>query len=164
MWLFLKNLLLTIIVPGTVAFWLPLSIAGYRVRGFGPVGLPQALAAALVLLGSAVMVVATGFFAVKGRGTAAPFDPPRRLVVRGPHRYVRNPMYVGVVVTVLGWALWFQSTQVVLYAGIVWLLFHLFVLLYEEPTLRGKFGDEYVAYCRAVRRWLPGRGYSAATG
>jgi protein-S-isoprenylcysteine O-methyltransferase Ste14 len=159
MLLFLKNTFFAVVVPGTVALWLPLSMVGVRQRGFGVIGWAQFLAAPLIVAGFAVMLVAIGFFGVRGRGTPAPFDPPVHLVVRGPHRYVRNPMYLGVVVAVLGWALWFRSTTLVPYAAVAWLLFHLFVLLYEEPVLRRTFGVEYAAYCRSVRRWIPGRGY-----
>ena len=158
MWLLLKNLLFTIAAPGMVAGWLPVYIAG----GFGRVrslGVSQMLALLLLAVAVAVMLVATWHFGVSGRGTPAPFDPPVRLVVRGPHRYVRNPMYAGVVTAVLAWAIFFESPQLLFYAGAVWLVFHLFVVLYEEPTLRHRFGAEYERYRAAVRRWLPGRPY-----
>lgn len=159
MWLFFKNVFFAVVVPGAVAVWLPLSIAGVRQRGFGFIGLAQLAGLGLVLAGLATILVAIGFFGVRGRGTPAPFDPPVRLVVRGPHRYVRNPMYAGVVVTLLGWAVWFQTSTLVLYAAIAWLGFHAFVMWYEEPTLRRRFGAEYAAYCHAVGRWIPGRRY-----
>jgi protein-S-isoprenylcysteine O-methyltransferase Ste14 len=161
MWLFLKNAFFAVVVPGTVALWFPLYLAGVRERGFGAVGLAQLLALALVVAGFATILIAIGFFGVRGRGTPAPFDPPTHLVARGPHRFVRNPMYVGVIVVLLGWALWFQSTTLVVYAAIAWLCFHMFVLLVEEPVLRRRFGPEYAAYCHAVRRWIPGRGFKA---
>jgi protein-S-isoprenylcysteine O-methyltransferase Ste14 len=101
------------------------------------------------------MVAAIGYFGVVGRGTPAPFDPPKRLVVRGPHRWVRNPMYVGAIMANLGWALWFESLPVAIYAVAWWLVAHLFVVFYEEPTLQRLFGAEYDAYRAAVPRWLP---------
>lgn len=158
MWLFVKNLLFTLAVPGILAGWLPVYLAG----GFGQVrafGVPQLIASLLLAAGFSVMLAATAYFGAVGRGTAAPFDPPVRLVARGPHRYVRNPMYLGLVVAVLGWALWFESAPLVLYAGGGWLFFHLMVVFYEEPTLQRLFGAEYEAYRAAVRRWLPGRRY-----
>jgi len=94
-------------------------------------------------------------FIVIGRGTPAPFDPPRRLVVVGPYRRVRNPMYVGVVSIVFGESILFRSYDLVACALILCLMFHLFVVFYEEPTLRKKFGADYEEYCKAVPRWIP---------
>jgi protein-S-isoprenylcysteine O-methyltransferase Ste14 len=91
-----------------------------------------------------------------GRGTPAPFDPPRRLVIRGPYRFVRNPMYIGGGLALLGAALFYESMPLLAYAGIFFLATHLFVVLYEEPTLRRTFGPEYETYCHRVRRWWPG--------
>jgi protein-S-isoprenylcysteine O-methyltransferase Ste14 len=96
-------------------------------------------------------------FALVGSGTPAPFDPPRRLVARGPYRLVRNPMYLGAALALAGAALFFESKPLAAYAGLFLLATHLFVLLYEEPALRRAFGDDYEAYCRQVGRWLPGR-------
>lgn len=157
-WLAIKNVAFAVLVPGIVAGWLPVSIAGGfdRVSRFG---VPQLLASFLLAGGLSAIVAAIGFFGAVGGGTPAPFDPPVRLVVRGPHRYVRNPMYLGAVLAAWGWALWFESRAVALYAGALWAGFHLFVLFYEEPTLRRRFGAEYEAYRVAVRRWLPGRPY-----
>lgn len=155
-WLALKNAIFAIVVPGVVAGWLPVSLAG----GFGAVrafGAPQLLGSAVLTAGWTLIVAAIIYFGVAGGGTPAPFDPPVRLVVRGPHRYVRNPMYIGSTVASLGWALWFESPVVLAYAAVMWVFYHLFVVFYEEPTLRRVFGAEYDAYCAAVRRWIPGR-------
>ena len=97
-------------------------------------------------------------FAVIGRGTPAPFDPPRRLVVRGPYRYVRNPMYLGAGLALAGAALFYQSGALLGYASGFLVLMHLFVLLYEEPTLGRTFGQDYETYRQQVRRWWPGLG------
>jgi protein-S-isoprenylcysteine O-methyltransferase Ste14 len=94
-------------------------------------------------------------FAREGRGTPAPIAPTRRLVVGGSFRYVRNPGYISVVSLLVGQGLLFGSNGVVLYATVVALGFHVFVVAYEEPTLRRQFGADYDAYCRDVRRWLP---------
>jgi len=96
-------------------------------------------------------------FAFIGKGTPAPFDPPRRLVIRGPYRFVRNPMYIGAGIALAGAALFYQSLSILIYAGLFFLATHLFVVLYEEPTLRQTFGSEYEAYCRQLRRWWPKR-------
>ena len=82
-------------------------------------------------------------------------DAPKRLVARGLYRFVRNPMYVGVLLAIFGQALWFGSVATLWYAMVAALFFHLFVVSYEEPTLRGKFGESYAAYCKTVPRWIP---------
>ena len=91
-----------------------------------------------------------------GKGTPAPFDPPRRLVVRGPYRFVRNPMYIGGGLALGGAALFYESASLLAYAAAFLLAAHFFVVVYEEPTLRRGFGAEYEAYCQRVRRWRPG--------
>jgi protein-S-isoprenylcysteine O-methyltransferase Ste14 len=90
-----------------------------------------------------------------GRGTLAPFDPPERLVVRGLYRYMRNPMYVGVLIMLLGEALFFESLALLWYAVIWFGVINVVVVAYEEPTLRGDFGESYDLYCRTVHRWVP---------
>ena len=94
-------------------------------------------------------------FALQGLGTPAPILPPKHLVVTGLYRFVRNPMYVGVTATILGQAFLLGDPQVLEYGLFVWLCFHLFVMGYEEPTLRSTFGDEYRDFCANVPRWLP---------
>ena len=94
-------------------------------------------------------------FAFIGRGTPAPFDPPRRLVIQGPYRFVRNPMYIGAGLALAGAALFYQSWRLLGYAGLFFLITHLFVVLYEESHLRQTFGQEYEAYCGRIRRWWP---------
>jgi len=105
--------------------------------------------------GAAVALWCIFTFAFVGKGTPAPFDPPRRLVIRGPYRFVRNPMYIGALFTLIGAALFYGSLPILEYTGLFLLVTHLFVILYEEPTLRRTFGEQYEAYCRTVRRWLP---------
>jgi protein-S-isoprenylcysteine O-methyltransferase Ste14 len=153
--LFLKNLLFTVIVPGTVAVYVPLSLAAGR--GGLPPGWGVAQYAALLPLasGCAVYFWCLWDFATFGRGTPAPIDAPRRLVVRGLYHYVRNPMYVGVLLVIAGWALLFSSRLILGYWFIVAVFFHLFVVAVEEPSLRGKFGKSYGQYCREVGRWVP---------
>ena len=94
-------------------------------------------------------------FVSEGEGTPAPVAPTQRLVVGGLYRYVRNPMYVAVVTLILGQAALFADLRLLGYAAAVWLGFHLFVLLYEEPTLRSAFPADYPAFVAAVPRWLP---------
>ena len=96
-------------------------------------------------------------FAFIGKGTPAPFDPPRRLVVKGPYRFVRNPMYIGAGLVLTGAMLFYESLSLLAYTGLFVLVTHFFVVLYEEPTLRRTFGTEYEAYNRRVGRWWPRR-------
>jgi protein-S-isoprenylcysteine O-methyltransferase Ste14 len=112
-----------------------------------------ALVAGAVGAGLALWCVAT--FAFVGRGTPAPFDPPRRLVVAGPYRRVRNPMYIGAAIALGAAALYYQSLALLAFTAGFLVATHLFVVVYEEPTLRRSFGAEYNDYCREVRRWWP---------
>ncbi len=109
----------------------------------------------LTATGAALAIACVLTFAVRGKGTPAPFDPPRRLVTAGPYRYVRNPMYLGAALALAGAALYLSSPALLAYTGGFLLIAHLFVIGYEEPVLRRRFGAAYDAYCRAVPRWRP---------
>jgi len=150
--LFLKNLVFTLVVPGTVAVYVPWLIA--RGQPVGSLGYVLA-SLVLVLVGGTIYLWCLWDFATFGRGTPAPVDSPKRLVVRGLYRYTRNPMYVGVLAVILGWAVLFQAFALVPYAIAVGAVVHLFIILYEEPHLRRVFGTEYEEYCSRVGRWLP---------
>jgi protein-S-isoprenylcysteine O-methyltransferase Ste14 len=113
------------------------------------------LGVVLIVVALPVFVAFNLRFVFEGLGTPAPVAPTRHLVVGGPFRWVRNPGYLGVLGLVIGQALLFGSVAVLLYAAGLALGFHLFVLLYEEPTLRRQFGPDYELYCRTVPRWLP---------
>jgi len=111
-----------------------------------------------IILGSAGAVVALWCvftFVSIGKGTPAPFDPPRRLVIRRAYRFVRNPMYMGAGLALAGAPLFFKSAPLLVYVCVFLLVAHLFVMVYEEPTLRRTFGTDYEAYCDRVRRWAP---------
>lgn len=152
--LFLKNLVFTVLVPGTVAVYLPHAIASSRAST--PFDLARLLiAAALFLLGGAIYFWCLWDFAVSGRGTPAPIDPPTELVIRGLYHRVRNPMYLGVLTVVAGWVVYYRSIRLIEYAVTLAVLFHLFVVLVEEPLLRRRFGAAYEAYRRTVPRWMP---------
>ena len=150
--LFLKNLLFTLVVPGTVAVYLSLRLVGDRPAASGPV---SATAGLVVAAGACIYGWCVWDFATFGRGTPAPIDAPKKLVVRGLYRHVRNPMYVGVLTVILAWAVLFSASELVLYALVVATCFNLFILFYEEPHLRTEFGREYEDYCRRVGRWSP---------
>jgi protein-S-isoprenylcysteine O-methyltransferase Ste14 len=150
----LKNLIFTLVVPGTVGVYVPLLIA----REQTPVsGSRFAIALGLLAAGGALYAWCAWNFAVVGRGTPAPIDAPKKLVTHGPYRFVRNPMYLAVLAVILGWAVLFESTAMLGYALGVGFCCHLFVVLYEEPHLRRAFGAEYENYSLRVGRWLPKR-------
>ena len=109
----------------------------------------------LVVLGGALAVWCIVTFALVGKGTPAPFDPPRKLVAAGPYRWVRNPMYVGAGAALAGAALFYQSAALVAFAAGFLLITHVFVVFYEEPTLERTFGAQYADYRNAVPRWMP---------
>jgi protein-S-isoprenylcysteine O-methyltransferase Ste14 len=152
MLLVLKNLLFTALVPGTVAVYVPLLITQSRSSASG---LTLVLAVAVLVLGAAIYCWCVWDFATFGRGTPAPIDAPQKLVVRGLYRFTRNPMYVGVLAVIVGWAMFFRTMNLVLYALSVGICFHLFIVLYEERRLSEAFGSQYAEYCSEVARWLP---------
>jgi protein-S-isoprenylcysteine O-methyltransferase Ste14 len=118
-------------------------------------GAPQVAGAIIGTAGVLVALWCISTFVWIGRGTPAPFDPPRRLVIRGPYRFVRNPMYIGAGLALGGAALFYKSVPLLIYGGVFLLACHLFVLAYEEPILKRTFGPEYEAYCQRVSRWCP---------
>jgi len=119
------------------------------------IGAFQVVGMVVAVGGGAIALWCILSFAVVGRGTPAPFDPPRRLVVRGPYAVVRNPMYIGAGLALGGASLFYQSLPLLGYTAGFFLVTHLFIVLYEEPTLRHTFGTDYESYCREVRRWWP---------
>ena len=155
--LLLKNLLFTLLVPTTVAVYLPWRIANRSLDALTwPWPLTSFAALFSLLAGAALFFWCLWNFAVIGRGTPAPSDPPQRLVARGPYRLVRNPMYLAALLTIAGWSLFWLSWRVAAYGALLSLLFHCFVVFFEEPGLRRRFGEDYASYCRRANRWLPG--------
>jgi protein-S-isoprenylcysteine O-methyltransferase Ste14 len=154
----LRSLFFTIVVPGTVAVLIPYLIVSREGASLHTPWTPlQVVSLVIMVVGAAILVRCIWDFAAKGRGTLAPIDPPKRLVVQGLFRYVRNPMYLGVLVLLLGEAAFFKSIALLQYTGIWFAIVHLVVVLYEEPSLRRRFGPPYERYCRSVHRWLPTR-------
>jgi len=139
-------------VAGLVPFW----ISRWRLQppwlGFAAIRVAGAL---LILAGLAVLLESFWRFAVKGLGTPAPVVPTRRLVVTGLYRYVRNPMYLAVAAIIAGQALLFGEARLLGYGAFVWCMFHLFVLVYEEPTLAAAYPAEYEDFRANVPRWIP---------
>ena len=145
-----------VIAPGFVAGLAPWWISHWRLEApFFGITAFRIAGGALLVLGVAGLLDSFARFALQGLGTPAPVFPTRRLVVTGLYRYVRNPMYVSVAAAILGQGLLLGNVQLMEYGAVVWLLFHLFVLGYEEPVLRTAFGPEYGRFCAAVPRWIP---------
>jgi protein-S-isoprenylcysteine O-methyltransferase Ste14 len=119
------------------------------------IGVPQIAGLVLVIAGAALAVSCVLVFALVGKGTPAPFDPPRRLVVRGPYRIVRNPMYLGAATALAGAALYYRSVALAAYVVGFIIITNAFVRWYEEPILRRTFGGDYGGYCQRVARWMP---------
>jgi protein-S-isoprenylcysteine O-methyltransferase Ste14 len=117
----------------------------------------RVLGVVLLIAGGALVLETTARFALQGRGTPAPWAPPERFVERGSYRFVRSPMYLGVILLVVGQALLLGREILFVWAVAAWLMFTGFLAFYEEPQLRGRFGASYDDYRRRVRRWLPTR-------
>lgn len=151
---FFRTLIFTIVVPGFWTVLVPYWVVGRGARlGLGGTTIAGGL---LVVAGVALYLTCAFWgFALRGRGTPAPIDPPKNLVVVGPYRVVRNPMYWSVLSVMLGEALAFRSVALAEIGCAFFAFASLFVLIFEEPMLRHKFGAEYETYCRQVPRWLP---------
>lgn len=149
----LRSLLFLIVAPGTVAGYIPLVLlrTGPRIE----TGFFAYLAFPLWVIGGIILLWSFWNFLVQGHGTPAPLDPPKELVATGFYRYVRNPMYVGVLLMLIGHFLWFGFWWLLAYTGLAFIATHLFVTLYEEPTLKRKFGAGYENYLKTVPRWVP---------
>ena len=149
----LRSFLFLLIAPGMVAGYIPLALLreGPRLQ----TGLFAYLAFPLWIVGGLILLWSFWNFLAQGRGTPAPVDPPKELVATGFYRYVRNPMYVGVLAILIGHFLWFGYWNLLVYAAIVFVAFHAFVTFYEEPNLKKKFGAAYEDYLKKVPRWIP---------
>lgn len=151
----LRSLAWAVLVPGLLAFYVPwryFGLAQVHLDARNPLHL---LGLAGVGMGAALLATCIWEFARSGRGTLSPVDPPRELVVRGLYRYVRNPMYLSVTLIVLGEVLLTWSRPLLVYWAIWFVVVNLFVIGYEEPALRRRFGASYEDYTRRVRRWIP---------
>jgi protein-S-isoprenylcysteine O-methyltransferase Ste14 len=145
-----------VIAPGIVAGYVPWRICRWHVEA-PLLGTSSLRVGGVWLIAAGLPVLLDSFtrFALNGLGTPAPILPTRHLVVTGLYRYVRNPMYIAVVSLILGQGLFFGSVLVLEYGVAVWVAFYLFVLIYEEPTLRKSYGPEYEVFCANVPRWIP---------
>ncbi len=152
----LGSVIFFFVAPAVIAGVVPWWMTRWQVRSSLPdVHLLKIVG--VILIGSGLVALLDSFarFALQGIGTPAPAFPTRHLVVTGLYRHVRNPIYVAVVALILGQGLLFASIGLLIYGALIWLSFHVFVVWYEEPTLRKTFGPEYDSYCANVPRWLP---------
>jgi protein-S-isoprenylcysteine O-methyltransferase Ste14 len=153
--LVVRSLLWTILLPGVFAGYVPWRYFGLHRVHFDVFGPTDVVGLACIGLGTLLLGACIVEFARSGRGTLSPLDPPKHLVVRGLYRYVRNPMYLSVTGIVLGEVLVSQSRALAVYWAIWFLAVNLFIMGYEEPTLRRQFGASYDEYRRQVGRWIP---------
>jgi protein-S-isoprenylcysteine O-methyltransferase Ste14 len=145
-----------VIAPGFIAGLVPWWISHWRLESaFLGLQIFRVVGGVLIGLGLIGLLDSFARFALQGLGTPAPVFPTRHLVITGLYRYVRNPMYVAVVSTIVGQGLLFGNIRLLEYGALIWLLFHAFVLAYEEPVLRATFGSEYDVFCKEVPRWIP---------
>ena len=144
-----------LLAPGVVAGLIPGLITGWRIPWAGGWASPPAIAAAVPLVGGVLVLLDAFVRFARADGTPAPPAPTAHLVVVGPYRYVRNPMYLAVLAIILGQALLFGSVGALLYAGVVLVAVVAFVRGYEEPTLEAEYGEEYREFRRNVRGWIP---------
>lgn len=153
----IKTLIFTFIVPGAVTIIVPYWLLSCSAPPALQFGLFRYFGLLPASIGIAILLRCVWDFTFAGKGTPAPIDPPKELVVQGLYRYVRNPMYIGILSILLGEAVFFTSWRLFEYTIIVFSLFYLFVLFYEEPVLKKKFGESYREYCKKVSRWIPRR-------
>ena len=161
--LILRAIIFTILIPGTIAGYLPWSLATGSPQHF-EIGPLRSIGLLVMLAGILFYAASAYFFVTKGNGTPAVWftkpirfiigEEPRTLVLSGLYRFTRNPMYLGVVSTVLGEAILFEKQILFTYAASLWLIFHFVIIVIEEPHLRDREGETYEAYCRSVPRWI----------
>jgi protein-S-isoprenylcysteine O-methyltransferase Ste14 len=154
---FLKTLIFTIFIPGLMTAGFPYLVLQTRETATPPDfgGILGGTGSLLVLIGMAIYFWTAFDFADTGQGTPFPLDPPKAVVRRGLYRFVRNPMYLGIMAVILGESALWRAFELVEYFGSVLAGFVLFVRFYEEPSLKRRFGPSYEEYCRQVPRWLP---------
>ena len=156
LFLLIRSLFWTAVGPGTVTLVIPyLIVTRWQPAIIGIWGVAQFVSLILMAFGAAILFYSIWRFAADGRGTLSPLDAPRQLVVHGLYRYVRNPMYLGVLLILLGEAALFESVGLAGYALAWFIVVNVVILVYEEPALRRQFGVTYERYCSDVGRWIP---------
>lgn len=139
--------------PGPVIGLLPWWISGWHIPT--PIAAWRYVGLLMIVAGFIPLADSMRRFVCEGRGTPEPLYPTETLVVSGLYRFVRNPMYVGVLTMIFGQAVFFANRNISIYGICAAIVVHLFVVFYEEPTLRARYGSEYELYCRRIGRWIP---------
>ncbi len=154
--LYLRNLFFTILQPGVVGGLVPYLLlrADEKEKILQSFQFLQYTGLILFVLGFVVMMNCILNFAIHGKGTLSPADPTKKLVIAGLYKYSRNPMYVGVILMLIGEAVFFQSGRLWIYSMLIFVVFHLFIVFFEEPRLKKDFGAEFDQFCNKVRRWV----------
>ena len=151
-----KTLLWSVFVPGTLTTLVPYLILRSSAEGFSlNLSVFRYVGIIPILSGALIYFWCAWDFTFVGKGTPAPFDAPKKVVATDAYQFTRNPMYVACVSVLIGEAIFFESAALLIYALVLFLIFHIWILIYEEPTLRKNFGASYEEYCREVSRWLP---------
>src|SRR5215510_8638999 len=152
----LGSALFFVVAPTSLAGLIPWWITRWEFRPpFFDLDATRAAGILLIVAGLPGIVDSFARFALQGLGTPAPIAPTQNLVVTGLYRYVRNPIYIAVVAVIFGQALLFGDWRLLWYGALLWLFFHVFVVMYEEPTLKQTFGTEYESFRTNVPRWIP---------
>jgi protein-S-isoprenylcysteine O-methyltransferase Ste14 len=154
--LFFRNLIFTILQPGIVAILIPFLLSGKTLESAfaRPFAWYHILGLSIFAVGFVIMLICITSFAIRGKGTLSPADPTKKLVISGPYRFSRNPMYIGVTLMLIGDSIFFRSYVVGVYSLFVVIAFNIFILFFEEPRLQDEFGSEYEEYTKKVRRWF----------
>lgn len=154
--LFFRNLFFTIIQPGIVVGVIPFWILNDKVNSFlvQQINFYHYMGVIFFVIGLVVMLICIINFAIQGRGTLSPADPPKKLVVSGLYKFSRNPMYVGVIMILIGESIFLQSNILWIYTFGIFIAFNVFIIFFEEPRLLKKFGVKYADYSKKVRRWV----------
>ena len=149
-----------VLFPGTVVVYIPYQLLKpYSAPELASLSLAQYSSMLLLAIGIAILLKSIWSFAYVGKGTLAPFDETQKLIVVGLYRYVRNPMYVGVMLILLAESWFFWSSTLLSYTGFCFVVANILIIGYEENRLRHKYGDEFRQYCKHVGRWIPGKPY-----
>lgn len=147
--------LFTIVVPGFVTVVFPHYLLTHGRTPTFDIGAAKFSGIPVFLCGAGIYFWCVSDFVRRGRGTPAPIDPPKALVVSGLYQHVRNPMYVGILSILTGESIFFQSYKLLSYATLLWVMFQSFIIFYEEPMLKKKFGKHYEDYLNSAPRWIP---------
>ena len=148
-----KTLIFIVLMGGTIMVLIPIKLLSSSYKLNLEIGFLRYFGLIPVLLGIIICLWCWREFIIKGKGTPTPYDPPKELVVSGLYKFTRNPMYIGIIFVLFGEALFSESVLLLFYTGSIFFIFHIWILITEEPYLRLRFGESYKRYCESVPRW-----------